>query len=176
MDRYRKTSLALVAVLGPAVLLSYLQLRDGGAYLSSKYWLGLDRPLVVATVIAQVLAAAGFIAFVGATALQPPRRGIMRGWGLPVAIAVLLVASGLWAPCVRHAMDHGSLAAAVGTSVCLVAAAVAALLMLAGVFESDMGGVGGTVALVGIALLGVVVVLLDGVGWNARWIHRRPWA
>ena len=50
-------AVASTAFLGPAVLVSYGQLRDGGSYLSSTYWLGLPRGLVTTTVVAQCAAA-----------------------------------------------------------------------------------------------------------------------
>ena len=176
MHGYQYATMASTALLGPAVLVSYAQLRDGGSYLSSKYWLGLPRGLVTATVVAQCAAAVGFIAFLVTMTRRPPGRGVLRRWGLPVTVTVFLFASLLWATCVSQALKHRSRVLGVATSVCLVVAAVATIVMLAGVFESDMTGADAVVALVGITLLCTVVVLLDGVGWNARWIHRRPWA
>lgn len=87
----------LTCVLGLAILLSYYATLGGEPYLESTYWLGLPRTIVRGTTVTQVLAAAGFLAFLVAYSYEPPTKGILAtSYGLPVAVSIFLLGSLAW--------------------------------------------------------------------------------
>lgn len=171
----------VVAVGGAAVLLSYYLVFGGeGSYLGSPYWLGLPRGATGSVAGAQVVAALGFVLFLVAVTRAPPRVGVLsRPAALPVTLGVFLAASVAWPWLVRASRAEVGLGPyGFLTSVSLVVAAAAVVVLLAGTFEAFEASDGEsegwrTAALWGAAAVALVVVLLDGVGWNARFLHGR---
>ena len=152
--------------------------EDGGGYLDSPYWVGLPRPARRATAALQVVALAGYAAWLGAVAAGPPPPG-----GLVALHALLLAAEAAWPPA-AYAMLHrpGQLGPALLACAPLwvAAAAVVGLLATRPAPAGGAGGAGGPLATFGLLLLAPVVVLADGVGWaaaaifHARAASRRP--
>lgn len=184
MDRASDAaSLVVVGVGGLAVVLSYAVVFAGerSSYLDSRFWAGIPPSTAAVLVPLQVLAGVGFVVFtLHATGLvgRSPGTGVLsylHGYATTVLYAVFMASSVAWPFTARtylDARDAGEattlqLLAVVGP---LVLAATSALLFTAGAFEATMH----PTAIVGALAFATVVVLVDGVGWNARLIldHR----
>ena len=178
----RPSSVALVTTTlagGAALLASYYHVfaGEGTGYTRSRFWLGLDPSLVASVAVTQVFAGVGFLAFLGSCLAAPPRRGVLAylgGWALPLTVGVFLAASVAWPWCARWALGAPGVPVAYGsTALSLTIAAAACIVMVAGMFEASGRGRTGTMGLWGAANLAFVVVLLDGVGWNARFLAQQ---
>lgn len=172
-------SLAVIAAGSVALAWSYARVfsGEGGDYVGSRFWVGIPRATATALVPMQLLAAVGFLAFVPfATGIagRAPRTGILsyaEGYASTALFAVFFAASIAWPYAARSYLDEKAVGAAtaadlLGAVFPLVVAAVCALLFTAGAFEGDMH----PVSVVGVLLFSTVVVLADGVGWNAKLI------
>lgn len=183
-------ALTTAAVGGAMVLGSYAIVFSGepSGYTTSRFWLGLDSSTATALVPLQLLAAAGYLVFVyEAATVSTPMTGLLGadylgGHVLAVAIATFSIASAAWPYATLAYLDArddrrshspgspvgaGERAAAIATAATLILAAASAIVMLAGAFEANLS----YRAVVGVALFACTVVLLDGVGWNARLLH-----
>lgn len=183
-------ALTTAFVGGAMVLASYAIVFSGepSGYTTSRFWLGIDASTATALVPLQILAALGYLVFVyEASIASKPITGLfgadyLGGHVLAVSIATFSIASAAWPyACLAYldARDDrrrrsgdsivgaGERAAAIATSATLILAALSAIVMLAGAFEADLNHR----AVVGVALFGCTVVLLDGVGWNARLLN-----
>lgn len=165
----------VVSVVGGGVLgWAYWRLARaapaGSTYLTSPLWLGWPRGAVIALVVLQALAAAGFLAAVLTWIFgAPPDGGVMaRPAALPVTLAVFLLGSIAWAVLVARPAPGAGVTA--GVSLALVATAAATVALIAGAAEEKRPR---WWVLLGLLLLGAVTVLADGVAWNARWIATR---
>ena len=165
-------SLVLTIVLGILVLISYIPIgrrQIGGSF---DYWLGLSMSLRPYLYVLMAIAAAGFIMMmVDYLTSPPPTDGLFAKHEavFPVIVSVCLTASALWSVFVlqysqatQQAHRRGWAAA---TSTTLVVAALCSILLIAGQVEKSNTSISG---FVGSILFGLVVVLVDGVGWNSR--------
>ena len=129
----------------------------------------------------QVAAGVGFLAFIAcATGLAGdtvPTRGVLsygNGFACTAAVATFMAASAAWPFATQRYLDMAPEMRrwpdAAGPVAALCVAAVSAVIMVAGAFEADMHAA----AVCGVLVFATVVVLADGVGWNAMLIHRYP--
>lgn len=167
-------TVAVTAVLGSLVVASYAHVfRGEPGYVESKYWLGMPRRPVLSLVGSQIIAAGGFVALLAGATLRPFHQGLLaHPAALPVLTGVFLAASLVWPFAAREALRTRRAGAVATTSGALVVAAVASALLLAGVFEGCEDSPEHHVAMVGASSLAFIVVLADGIGWNARFLHR----
>ena len=173
--------LVATGVLGAAILVSYgtvlTDVAPTTSLLRSPYWLGLPPSVTAVLVGFQVSAAVGFLAWLVTMCVDPPSQGILSYWNGHAAaaiVSVVLLSSLVWPFAVRCSYRRGGgTLARVVTVLSLLGAAGGALLMVAGSFEDAVRpGVTQTIRVVGSLVFATVVVLADGVGWNARFIHR----
>lgn len=175
-------SLAVCILGGAAVLVSYITVfgNEPTGFANSRFWGGISASTAYSIVPFQILAAFGFIAFSGYALgiLAPaPSTGVLsylNGYATTLLYATFFAASTIWpfttlwflnspSPSVGHLM---------GAVSPLIVAAVTAMLFTAGAFEADMH----PIAVVGILLYSNVVVMADGVGWNAKFIWNHAYA
>jgi hypothetical protein len=120
-----------------------------------------------------VLAAIGFLTFTIAYLISPPKKGLLSypsgsGWATPIIVTIFLAASLGWSFAVKAALTKKSTMTTFTTSITLVIAAIAAICLLAGSMED------GQIALiVGSLFLTIQCALIDGVGWNAKFILKQ---
>ena len=177
-------ALATATLGGVGVVISYvLALRNEppGAYTESRLWVGIPAQTAQALVPLQLVAAVGYIVFTAeVTGLshwlglrdgshKKPERGLFKhDHVLPACFAVFSVASMAWPwLAVAYADAKGTSSArslALSAAFSLILAAVSAICMVAGAFEADQS----QFAVLGVLAFATVVVLADGVGWNAR--------
>lgn len=154
-------------ILGLGVLLAYALVqgnagnlfpheRANDPYFESPYWVGIPKHVAMAVTGLQLLASIGYFAW--------------TQWAFDATVHAaaltdtFLVASLAW-PFVAymHVRSPQSLAWAIASCVPLVVAAFAVLGMIAAAFALRAP----TVPTFGVLCLGVIVVLVDGVGWTA---------
>lgn len=177
---------SVVALGGAAVLGSYVAAvgnvgnhftpvpgeATSKSYLDSPFWLGVPTSTTRAVTGAQILAAGGFLALVSSRlfdgSVRSPTTGLLR-WlpSFTLVVALLIAASTAWPYLARRALHSPSASSVAACVVSLVLAALAVILLVADTFESDTAP---WYATLGALLLGLVVVLADGVGWSARLI------
>ena len=175
----------IVSVLGGfAVVLSYVLVfrTETAGYTASRYWLGTT-PVATASALIplQIAGGLGFLVFVacvtGCVGNTVPTRGILsygNGFVCTATVAIFLAASSAWPFATQRYLDltpdARAWSDAAGPVAALVAAALSAIVMVAGAFEGDMH----PAAICGVLVFAMVVVLADGVGWNSMLILKHP--
>ena len=172
-----KPVVAVTAVLGPLVLLSYVPIirqSTGSPATLTEYWAGIPPAKRSPSYFAMASAAVGFLVWFAhyAKSRNAPKTGLLsrRKWILPALVAAAIGFSILWSGSVYMSVNRPS--ARAWRAVCsgsLVAVAIASLLLLAGTYEDDGASV---LALSGIASFCICTVLMDGTAWNAKFILR----
>ena len=167
---------AIIATLSGAfaVLLTYYLVfrNEQSGYFNSRFWLEIPETTTRSLFYGlQIPAAFGYLTFVSyATGLmgKRPQEGILQYWdkkGLTLMICVFSLASVAWPIFTKSYLDNNG--GVIPPVISLVIASVAAILMTAGAFEADMEWP----AILGILVFSTVVVMADGVGWNAKLLH-----
>lgn len=185
MNRIRQDMLLLLsnALLGAAVLVSYVTVfgflplpknapANARSYLHSPYWLGMPHRAVTVLAFFQVLAMAGYLMWLFYVANHPPTRGLLsqKGWLLSANL-LFLVPSAVWPFAAFRVVHHPhSVAWAMAACTCLWLAAIGVIMLVGGTFAAQFES--SVLPIVGILLLALVVVLVDGVGWAAVAIFR----
>lgn len=152
-------------IMSSVLLASYLYVfGESGSYLTNEWWLGLDKKCVYCIVAFQVIAAISFCGMVVEWGQRPPEGGLLdhktRPCALPLCVFVLLLCSSLWAFSLNKSRMRMS------TIATLIAVAICGIFLIAGAFTEDHPR---ATLVVFSMLFGLVVVLGDGVGWNARY-------
>ena len=163
----RVASLLTTAGLSIVLILSYAHVFSGESYLTSRYWFGIPETAVKCIIPLQLLAAAGFVYLVMSLFPGEPDETVPR-WlrcaALPL-IVVFLVASIVWPFAVRASLEHNSTVATALTVGSLLVVAATSLAFVVGAFQSAKSGM-----ILASLALAIIVVLVDGIGWNARFL------
>lgn len=153
--------------------------NDGDAYTNSRFWIGISQDTAMVIWPLQLMAAAGFVVFVACLFMDARKRhgviadkgvlSYLNGGASVIIFSVFFLCSYYWPYATRDYLDGGSSSGwdMTRTSLSLVGAAISAMLMVAGTFEAGMH----PMAICGVLAFAMVVVLADGVGWNAKLIH-----
>ena len=170
-----KPALAAAAVGGAAVLATYVAVfrNETQGYFDSRFWLKIPPSTARALLYGlQIPAGVGYLVFLayatGLVGRGPATKGILQYWGgtgLTLSVALFSAASVMWPLMTRLHLDEGWGPGWPAAS--LVAAAGAAIVMTAGAFEADLEWP----AVLGVLVFSSVVVMADGVGWNAKLLH-----
>ena len=171
-----RLALFTAIVGGLTVLLTYVCVFAGedGSYFKSRFWLNIPVPTTRAICYGlQIPAGVGYLVFLsyatGLVGTGAATKGILHYWdrkGLTMTIALFSLASVMWPIFTKLHFDEGW---GPGWPVAsLITAAVAAIIMTAGAFEADLQWP----AILGVLVFSSVVVMADGVGWNAKLLHR----
>jgi hypothetical protein len=166
------TSTVLAVILGAsyAIVLANVgnafPVSGSHSYLDSPYWLGLKRSNTTVLVGLQVLAVIGYIVWLVDLLSTPPTTGLLKSsWWQLVSMCTFLIPWAVWPYATYYALQNPS-----NTSIvllpcaCLWLASLGVILMIGGTFQNESAN---PRSLLGILLLGLVVVLVDGVGWSA---------
>lgn len=173
----RNSDIVLITItilLGIVVLFSYYdQLGDKGKSIyDNKYWLGIDKNIINFILPFMGLAVLGFLTFFIGYLINPPEKGILaylNGYVTFILMTIFLGASIGWSFSVKKSVKkNASFASIFMTSFCLIVAAIAVILLLAGSFEAE-----NIVLIVGMLFLTIQVVLNDGIGWNAIFLLQK---
>lgn len=175
-------SLIVVIIGSIAVISSYIIVfgNEEDGYTTSRFWVGIPASTATSIIPLQLIAAIGFFMFtvyaLGIVA-PSPTVGILsyqNGYVTTVLYAMFFIASTIWPFATLSYLNEKkatspSAVHLLGVVCPLLIAAISSILFTAGAFEADMH----PVAVVGILLFSNVVVLADGVGWNAKliWSH-----
>ena len=167
------------ALLGLCVFLSYAAVigNVGGAfpvstqgrdYFSSPWWVGMPRHNAIAFTVMQLLAGAGAIVWLAWLLHARVERGPLASpLARQVVVYAFLLASLAWPFMAYPAIARRpSLTSAVLACIPLWIAALSIIAALAFSFEARAP----LLPMLGITLLSLVVVLVDGVGWSASCI------
>ena len=153
--------------------------NDGDGYTNSRFWLGIQHDTALVLWPLQISAATGFVVFILYLFIDAHRRrgpiaskGILsylNGGATVLVFSMFFVCSYCWPYATRAYLNGGGINThdMLRASVSLTGAAICAILMVAGAFEADMH----PIAVLGILAFSNVVVLADGIGWNAKLIH-----
>lgn len=163
----RVASLLTTAGLSLMLILSYAYVFGGESYLTSRYWFGIPETAVKCIIPLQLLAAAGFVYLVVSLFPGDPDETLprwLRRAALPLVV-VFLVASIVWPFAVQASLEHGSPFATALTVGSLVVVAATSLAFVVGAFQSAKPGM-----IMASLALATIVVLVDGVGWNVRFL------
>ena len=171
-----RLALFTAIVGGLTVLLTYMLFFVGeeGGYFKSRFWLNIPVSTTRALCYGlQIPAGIGYLVFLayatGSVGTGAATKGILQYWdrkGLAMAIALFSLASVMWPIFTKLHFDEGWGAGWPVAS--LITAAAAAIIMTAGAFEGDLQWP----AILGVLVFSSVVVMADGVGWNAKLLHR----
>lgn len=159
-------------VLGAGVLASYIPIAKEQTQKTNDYWLGLDNSARYVFYACWVLAAAGFLWYLGSTIFAKNQPADAAGlfsygdWIRPVLVASLLVTSAAWSFFVYQWFHTQKTVYKVLTSTSLVITAGCTILLLAG--EAEAGAEWHRI--LGLLCFALVAVLVDGVMWNARFV------
>ncbi len=173
----RESDIVLITITilgGIIVLYSYYdQLGDKGKSIyDNKYWIGIDKNIINFILPFMFLALIGFLTFFIGYLIKSPEKGILSyldGWITVILMAIFLVSSIGWSYAVNKSVKkNASFASIFMTSFCLIMAAIAVILLLAGSFEAE-----NIVLIVGMLFLTIQVVLNDGIGWNAIFLLQK---
>ena len=169
LSKSKKVSLSVVAILGFILLLTYIPIvksHVGGSY---NYWLGLPKEVLPFAYLFIVLAGLGFLTFLYGYITTPrPQLGILKyKASVPVMLSIILLASIGWSLSIYRFAKAPSRSVGVCVCVSLIITAIASLLLLAGSAESLQAN---PFMYVGMVFFCIVVVLQDGIAWNARFI------
>lgn len=159
---------------GAAVLSTYVlvfrKYSEGYMSPAHPFWLGYAKPTVRALVALQVAAVVGFFLFaVPWLFIGQPEGGLLGSSpaALSVTLGLFMVASALWAPCMRQALTTRSLPWKLAACASLWVAAASTLVLVAGAAEEVEPR---WYVLLGVILFGMTTVLADGVAYTARTI------
>lgn len=152
-------------------------LRDAStSYVRSPYWLGLPASTVLPLIVLQVGALVGYVVWLFWVSLAPPTRGLLArpGWRHGLVLG-FLAASAAW-PYATHPLvdaltkkERPALSTTLASCASLWTAAACVIGLVGGTFEAQYASPWPTL---GILLLALVVVLVDGVGWSAVALFR----
>lgn len=171
-------ALVLPSILGSSVLVSYYMIFSNSekSYVDSRFWLGMPKHEVqIAVFLYQIPAALGFIRWMLWAYLTGADKGLLtyrfqgilaRDW----IVNATLVGSLIWPwtlPSHRE-QQQVSLASRYITGSSLWLSAVSTILLVGGTFEANNVPL---LARFGLLSFATVIVLYDGVGWSARYIH-----
>lgn len=170
----------IVAITGGLLVVCayiYVFKNEREGYVNSRFWIGIPPSTASAIIPLQVIAAIGFILFVlYATGIldTKPTTGVLsylNGYSTTILLLIFFASSVAWPITARYYLDKKQIHEANTGHLLLVvtplvAASISSVLFTAGAFEADMH----PVAVVGILMFSAVVVLADGVGWNAKLI------
>jgi len=141
------------------------------SYLDSPYWMGIQRPSTTLLMVFQLIALIGFGVWLADMTMSPPTEGVLQSssWRL-AAVCMFLIPFALWPFATYHALEHPkSLAATLVSCSCLWIAAIGVALMIVGTFENTSTH---PRSLLGVLFLGMVVILVDAMGWCALAIRK----
>ena len=147
-------------LLAGAVVASYASSPLANhAYMTHPLWLGAPAALIRALVGLQLLAAVAYVAWICVVELDGSRQAV------PARVylfnGLFLVSQAVWPHAARLLLSHASTATAVLASLPLWASAVGVGGLLGGSLDDPVQtGL--------LAVLAVLVILVDGVGWTAR--------
>lgn len=150
-----------IVALAIGVLVSYrLYLTDNtNTYLTSKFWYGIPKNIVIMILVFQVLAVAGFIVALVSWFIKPPTEGLLSEY-LFIILVVFFVSSILWSVSINYGIP-------LLTVLSLIVTALASILMLVGSMQEKKPRLH---IVLGLLLLCIVTVLCDAVVWNAQFI------
>ena len=166
-----KLALIAAALGGGAVMVTYALVfrSEQRGYFDSRFWLNVPPSTARALLGLQISAALGYLVFLayatGLVGKGPATKGILQYWdktGLTLSVVLFSAASLMWPLLTKLHLDDGWAAGWPAAS--LVAASTAAIVMTAGAFEADLEWP----AILGVLAFSCVVVMADGVGWNAK--------
>lgn len=162
-------------LLGGAVLFSYwivfgnrfgnFALPEGdNGYLSSPFWVGIDRNHTQAILFFQIAGIAGYVTWFASLLSERPKEGVLKetSWVVGSTFLFLLPSIG-WPFLTYQFLITGKRAWGVLSSACLWVAAFGVGIMFVGTLEDKRDS---PLALVGILLTTTVVCVVDGVGWT----------
>ena len=156
----------VVSSLGLLVLVTYYicftRLQEPSPYASHPMWFGMPKAYIYFCIVLQIAAAIGFIFLFIDLVRNPSTKGILSyidGYAPTMILATFLISSIVWPIVTTYKHKTGSVLS-------LVIAAMASLLLLAGVTE-DRKPLSVVIATV---IFCIVTVLQDGVMWNANYL------
>lgn len=183
LDKPSDIASLIVVVAGSiAVISSYISVfgNEEDSYTTSRFWLGIPASTATSIIPLQLIAALGFFMFTGyalGLVAPSPTVGILsyhNGYVTTVLYAMFFIASAVWPFTTLSYLNEKkttspSFVHLFGVVCPLLVAAISSIVFTAGAFEADMH----PVAVVGILLFSNVVVVADGIGWNAKliWSH-----
>ena len=158
---------------GLLVLYSYYDVFSSETqnYINSRFWLGLDSESVKFIIPLQILAMIGFIIFIYycLSDKTEPKKGLLtyfNGNLLAILLFIFFISSTFWSYTTKNYLNNGifNLSKAIVPSLTLIISAICVILITAGAFEANMN----REAIISVLFFSLVVVLIDGVGWNSR--------
>jgi hypothetical protein len=156
----------VVSLLGLIVLVTYYicftRLQEPSSYASHPMWFDMPKAYIYLCIVLQIAAVIGFFVFFIDLVRHPSTRGILSyvdGYAPTIILATFLISSIVWPIATTYKYKTASVLS-------LVIAAIASLLLLAGVTE-DRKPLSVVIATV---IFCIVTVLQDGVIWNANYL------
>lgn len=167
-------TVCVLIIGGVAVLWSYYEVfkSESSGYLDSRYWMGIPRKTTATILVLQICAAAGFITFFAFVIYnQSSDKGVVtkgilsrrQGHTTWIVLLVFYAVSFCWPFLTKWYLKEMNNVAKWLTAVSLMLAAGCATLMVAGAFEAQMH----PMAVLGVIMFATVVIIVDGIGWNA---------
>lgn len=153
----------IVTVLAIGVVISYkLYLTDNAnTYLTSKFWYGIPKNIVIVILVFQILAVIGFIITLVSWFINPPVKGMLSKYLFPILV-VFFVSAILWSLSIHYNISWL-------TVVSLVFTALSSILMLVGSMQEKKPRIH---IVLGLLFLCIVTVLCDAVLWNAAFLTK----
>lgn len=154
--------IAIVTALAIGVVISYRAylIDNRNTYLTSKFWYGIPKNIVIMILVFQVLAVAGFIVALISWFIKPPTEGLLSKH-LFLILVVFFVSSILWSLSIHYNIGWLTIGS-------LIVTALASILMLVGSMQEKKPRIA---IVLGLLFLCIVTVLCDAVVWNASFIR-----
>ena len=165
MNFCQKFYLIFLALL---VLLSYytfLQTDEKyDSYLNHPFWFGMSPTIIKMLMVFQAFAIIGFLTTIINWIQYPPKEGIMHDNNLFYTISLFLISAAIWPVATQYKIHFLAISS-------IILTAIASILLLAGTVEERKEDIK-WYKILGMLLLCIVTVLVDGVLWNANYIKQ----
>ena len=159
--------LVILSLLSIVVLSSYYfyLIKDSTTgYINHPFWFGMPPSTIKMAMVFQTFAIIGFLTTIISWIQYPPKEGIMYGNNLFYTISLFLISAAIWPVATQYKIHFLAIFS-------IILTAIASILLLAGTVEERKEDIK-WYKILGMLLLCIVTVLVDGVLWNANYIKQ----
>jgi hypothetical protein len=164
METLQLVVLSLLSIVVLSSYYFYLIKDSTTGYINHPFWFGMSPTIIKMLMVFQAFAIIGFLTTIISWIQYPPKEGIMHDNNLFYTISLFLISAAIWPVATQYKIHFLAISS-------IILTAIASILLLAGTVEERKEDIK-WYKILGMLLLCIVTVLVDGVLWNANYIKQ----
>ena len=164
METLQLVVLSLLSIVVLSSYYFYLIKDSTTGYINHPFWFGMSPTIIKMLMVFQAFAIIGFLTTIINWIQYPPKEGIMHDNNLFYTISLFLISAAIWPVATQYKIHFLAISS-------IILTAIASILLLAGTVEERKEDIK-WYKILGMLLLCIVTVLVDGVLWNANYIKQ----